>query len=80
MGYVYFHFSLDQFNERKATFDKLNKIYIPGTVVYNGEVLEFTARGSEKKLPRYADAKIVAEGELSEMTFTDYQTKQKGVE
>lgn len=80
MAYQYFHFSLDQMNERKLTFDKLNKVYIPGTVVFNGEVHEFTARGPDKKLPRYADAKLVAEGELKELTFTDYTTRQKGVE
>ena len=77
--YRYFHFSLDQLKERRETFDKLNKEYIPGTVVYNGKVHEFTNVGPNRVLQRFSDARLVAEGNLKEMTYTDYQTKQKGM-
>ena len=78
-SYKYFHFSLDQMKERKATFDKLNKDYVPGTVVYNGRVYEYTNMGDNRVLPRYTDARLVAEGDIKEMTYTEYSTRQKGM-
>ena len=79
MAHKFFHFSLQQFEERKAVFDKLNKDFTPGTVVYNGSVHEYTAISDDKILPRYSDAQVVAEGEIEDMVYTEYKTKQKGM-
>ncbi len=77
--YKYFFFSLAQMQERTETFDKMHKTYIPGSVVYNGSTYDYTCIMDTNTLPRYPDARLVAEGDISEMTYTKPSSVQKGM-
>ena len=78
-GYKYFYFSLEQMQERTETFDKMNKTFIPGTVVYNGATYNYTCMLNNDAIDRYPDARLVAEGDVSEMVYTPPQGVQKGM-
>ena len=78
-GYKYFFFSLEQMKERSDTYDKMNKTYIPGSVVYNGATYDYTSMVDTSVLPRYSDARLVAEGNVSTMVYTPPSGIQKGM-
>lgn len=77
--YKYFFFSLKQMEERQDAFDKLNKRFVPGTVVYNGAVHEFTCAITSPSLPRYPDARLVGEGEEKGMQITQPHGERRGL-
>ena len=77
--YKYFFFSLDQMKEREDTYDRLNKRFVPGTVIYNGTVYEFTCSATTPSLPRFPDARLVAEGEESTMQVVQPKGVRRGL-
>lgn len=46
MKYIYFLFSKKAYEDEKKIFDKLNKIYKPKKVLFNGRWVEFTHKTS----------------------------------
>ena len=69
-GYGYFQFSKEQLDARTKSELRLGKIYYPGKVVVKGREKIFTqiTRTPESK---YNDAKIVTQGETTNLTFTE---------
>ena len=69
--YVYFMYSSFQYKDRLDIERKIGKTYIPGQVVYKGKKFQFTEIVEDVNTVRYSDAKIVAEGYIDEMQYTD---------
>lgn len=67
--YRYFLFSQEQFNDRTKAEAKLKKVYVPGKVMNRGRYVAFTEISASPKNIKYADAKVVAKGNLSEMRY-----------
>ena len=77
MAYKYFLYSQQQVNDRNSIFDKMNKVFKPGTVIVNGFKKEFSVISDTRDLPRYSDARLIAEGELSTFKYTSPGSVQK---
>jgi hypothetical protein len=75
--YVYFLYSEEQYKEKNTILNKANKIFEPGTVVVNGARKKFTQLSNSSTLPRFIDTKIIAEGNLSQFTYTEPQNVKK---
>lgn len=75
--YVYFLYSDEQYKEKNNILNKANKMFEPGTVVVNGTRKKFTQLSDSSSLPRFIDTKIVAEGILSQFTYTEPQNVKK---
>ena len=69
MAYKYFIFSSEQLKFRRETELKLGRHFKPGQVIVNGVRTPFTEL-SDKDKSRYSDAKVVAYGDISKMTYT----------
>ncbi len=69
MAIKYFLYSSEQLNFRRKIEEKMGHKFRVGTVVYNGERKPFTEISSSPT-SRYADAKVVAKGDPSLMTYT----------
>ena len=67
--YRYFLFSQSQYQLRLETEEKLGKTYIPGRVLASGRWKDFTEISTTPSNNKFADAKIVAEGYLEDMTY-----------
>lgn len=69
MATKYFFYSSQQLQLRKQVEEKMGKKFKVGHVVVNGVRKPFTELSSSDK-SRYADAKLVASGEISLMRYT----------
>ncbi len=68
MAYKYFLYSEIQINEKNEILAKSAKEFVPGIVTIGGRRVKFSQMSDTPKMPRYIDTKIVAQGELEEMT------------
>ena len=75
--YKYFLYSEEQIKEKNAILAKQNKIFVPGVVVVNGTRPNFSQLSDSKSM-RYIDAKIIAEGNIKEITYQKPSTKMMG--
>ena len=75
--YVYFLYSDEQFREKNKILEKTGKVFEPGTVIVNGTRQKFTQINTTPTLPRFIDAKVVAEGYSDQFTFTDTRVMSK---
>ena len=66
----YFFYSYEQLNMRKKVESNMGKKFKVGHVVVNGVRKPFTEMSSSDK-SRYADAKLVAYGDPTIMTYTE---------
>lgn len=69
MAYKYFIYSSEQLSFRKQIEAKMGKKFSVGHVIVNGTRKPFTELSSTATT-RYADGKIVAEGDPSTMSYT----------
>ena len=67
--YKYFIYSKEQHKTRTAVEKTIGKTFTPGTVMVRGERKKYTEVNTTGK-SKFSDAKIIAEGEDSRMTFT----------
>lgn len=66
----YFMYSREQHNIRQQIEKDIGRSFYPGTVIVRGRQKLFTEMISNPKLSRFTDAELVAEGEITEMTYT----------
>lgn len=69
MAYKYFLYSEIQINEKNEALSKSGKEFVPGIVTVGGKRAKFTQLSDTPNMDRYIDTKIVAKGELGEMTY-----------
>lgn len=69
MAYKYFLYSQQQVDDRNTVLDRMNRIFVLGTVITGGKKKEFSAMSDKPELPRYTDVRIVAEGDTDNMTY-----------
>jgi hypothetical protein len=74
MAYKYFLYSELQINEKNNILSRSGKEFVPGIVTVNGRRVKFTQLSDSPAMPRYIDTKIVAQGELEEMTVVNPTT------
>lgn len=67
--YRYFLYSQSQYIFKTETEEKIGKTYIPGRVLASGRWKDFTEISTTPSNNKFADAKIVAEGYLEDMTY-----------
>lgn len=80
MDYRYFIYSEEQFKEKNEILAKTGKTFCPGTVVVNGTRKKFTQISTKPTLPRFIDTRIITEGYLDQITYTDsYIENKRGV-
>lgn len=65
----YFIFSRTQLNLQKEVARKLGKNFASNKVYSNGQALEFTEIIKDPNNSRYADAKVVASGDIKKMKY-----------
>lgn len=75
--YKYFLYSEEQIKEKNAILAKQNKIFVPGVVVVNGTRQNFSQLSDSNSM-RYIDTKIIAEGNIKEITYQKPSTKMMG--
>ena len=75
--YRYFLFSMDYVNDKNAIYDKVNKVFVLGTVNYNGTKREFSSLSKVQTLGKYTDVRVVAQGDITKMQYTMPRTKPK---
>lgn len=73
----YFLYSLQQVNDKNVILDRVNKQFVPGTVVYGGKTREYSVLSDKKTIDRYTDVRIMAEGDPKLMHYTLPTTKAK---
>jgi hypothetical protein len=69
MAYKYFLYSSTQLRDRIAIEKKAGRTFVPGTVSVGPKLKKYT-EVSSKNSNRYSDTVIVAEGDISKMTYT----------
>jgi hypothetical protein len=69
MAYKYFLYSSTQLRDRIAIEKKVGRTFVPGTVSVGPRLKKYTELSS-KNSNRYSDTIVVAEGELSNMSYT----------
>ena len=73
-NYKYFIYSSSQLKERTDIEKKIGRKFIPGTVVVGSTKQQFTEL-SDTGNSRYSDAKIVAEGDIDKMNYTNISSR-----
>lgn len=68
--YRYFLYSSTQYRDRVNIEKNIGKVFIPGVVIYKGKKYEFTEITTDPSKSMYADKKIVAEGYIETMKYT----------
>lgn len=69
-SYRYFLYSSTQYKDRLEIEKKIGKIFVPGVVIYKGKKHKFTEITTDPSRCMYADKKIVAEGYLENIKYT----------
>lgn len=77
MAYKYFLFSQQYAQDRNAVEEKVGKQFVSGTVVANGQLKEFNILSDTKEVARYADARLITEGDTDVMKFEKPKSKQR---
>ena len=75
--FKYFLYSSEEVNDKNVLYDRMNRVMVLGTVIYNGKKKEFSSMSDKPELPRYSDVRIVAEGDIENMTYTMPTSRQK---
>ena len=75
MSLKYFMFSTEQFNHIKNTEQAFGHNYTPGKVLSKGNFKRYTEILDDPKNSRYSDAKVVASGDIEQMTYTKSERK-----
>lgn len=73
--YRYFLYSRDQHKLRDSAEAAINKQYIPGRVISGGKWRDFTEMSTSQTINKFADAKVVAQGYLDKMTYTNAKSE-----
>lgn len=73
--YRYFLYSNTQYNERMSIEKSMGKKYVPGKVFYKGKWRQFTQMSTVPSNARYADARLVAEGNLEDLNYKKSTTE-----
>lgn len=68
-NFRYFIFSVDQLKRDREIADKMNRVYKPKFVVFNGEKYQYTEMSISKENIRFSDYKIVAYGDIENMCY-----------
>ena len=68
-SYKYFLYSNDQYKQRESVEKNIGKIYTAGQVLVNGRWKNYTEISSNPA-NSFSDAKIVAEGDISDIKYT----------
>lgn len=68
-GYKYFLYSATQLRDRTEIEKQIGKQFVPGSVVVGSRSRQYTEL-SNTGVSRYSDAVIVAEGDVSQMSYT----------
>ena len=76
--YRYFIYSTSQMRDRIDIEKNIGKVFVPGTVVVGSRKLKYTEL-SKTGTSRYSDAIIVAQGNLSKMSYTKISSRNVGV-
>lgn len=69
--YRYFLYSREQQELRTKAEAAINKQYVPGKVISGGKWKNFTEISATPSNNKFADAKVVAEGNLEDMKYTN---------
>lgn len=75
--YAYFLYSQQQVDDKNELLDKMNRKLQLGTVIYNGKKREYSSMNDKPELPRYADVRIIAEGDTDKLVYTPPRSVQK---
>ena len=67
--YRYFLFSISQLKMRTEAEKTLGKQYVPGKVLVRGVWKEYTEISTTSFNNKFADSKVVAEGNIDAMTY-----------
>lgn len=76
-NYKYFLYSAEQLKEKQEVLAKVGKLFTPGTVVVNGTRKNYTQLSDTPNLPRFIDTVIVAEGDITNITYTKTQVTKR---
>ena len=76
-GYWYFLYSYEYLKERNSVEEKIGRIFEPGTVIVDGTMKEYNILSSKPEVERYPDARIIAEGNIETMKYTEAIVKPK---
>lgn len=68
-NYRYFIYSATQMKDRTKIEKNIGRKFVPGTVVVGAKKLQYTEL-SKTKSSGYSDAIIVAEGDITKMSYT----------
>ena len=75
--YRYFFYSEEQLKEKNQVLYSAGKSFNAGTVIVNGARRKFTQMTNVPELPRFIDAKLVAEGYLDSLVYTQPTTTRR---
>lgn len=75
--YVYFLYSDEQLRLRTEVESKLNKKFVPGEVLVNGDWKEFTQISTSPTSTMFVDTKVIAEGYIDKMKYKECTSKWK---
>ena len=76
-GYKYFLYSYEYLKNRNAMEEKVGRVFECGTVIVDGTLKEFNIISSQPTMNRYPDARIITEGNVENIKYTDPTTKPK---
>lgn len=75
--YVYFLFSEEYQKEKSKILSAVGKVFEPGTVVVNGVRKKYVYMSDTPTIPRMIDTKIVTEGYLNTITYTEPKSEKR---
>lgn len=76
-GYWYFLYSHEYLKQRNAVEEKVGRIFECGTVIVDGTMKEYNILSTKPEVERYPDARLIAEGDIETMKYTDSIIKPK---
>ena len=77
MATMYFLYSDEQIAEKNNILSSTGKKFVPGTVVVNGKRTKFAQLSDTASISRFIGTKIVASGEVSDVTYQEPSTTIK---
>ena len=76
-GYKYFLYSYEYLKSRNIIEEKVGKTFVCGTVIVDGSLKEFNIISDTPTINRYPDARIIVEGDIENIKYTDISTKPR---
>ena len=76
-GYKYFLYSREYLNQRNSIEQKVGKVFECGTVIVDGTIKEYNIISDTPTMKRYPDARIIAEGDVETIKYTDVVIRPK---